>query len=150
MPDFAGAKAAIRSRLEAGWTTTRITYQNETPAAPFPPTGAGAVLVPWVNLEVEGGEAEIVGTGTPGNHVWTYEGTIMVHVFVPIGSGDALATQYAITIGELFRAAQFYDSTPGFAVRTLAPSVDPGGSADDDGLWFRVTMSVDFVYWHRG
>jgi hypothetical protein len=69
---------------------------------------------------------------------------------VPVASGADLAFQHAVAIGELFRAATFYDDTPGHAVRTLAPEIDGGGSADDDGDWFRVTMSCPFTYWHRG
>lgn len=150
MPDYAGAKAAMRARLAAGWTTTRITYQNETPADPWPPVDGNGVLQPWVNLEIVGAPSSIVGTGTRGNHVWTYQGNIFVHVFTPVGSSDEMGTQYAVAIGELFRAAEFYNATPGFCVRTLAPSIDDGDSADDDGNWFRTTMSVDFTYWHRG
>ncbi|NGO50428.1 hypothetical protein [Allomesorhizobium camelthorni] len=150
MPDYAGAKAAIRSRLETNWTTTRITYQNETPADPWPPVDGSGVLQPWANLEIVGSGSRIVGQGTPGNHVWRYDGIIYVHVFTPVGAGIELGDQYAVAIGEIFRAAKFYDATPGFGVRTLAPSIDDADSGDDDGNWSRTTMHCDFTYWHRG
>lgn len=150
MADYAGAKAAIRSRLEANWTTTRITYQNETPAAPWPPKRASGSPAPWVNLEIIGNGSHLWTFGTDGNRGWRYDGVIMVHVFVPVGEGIEQADEYAVAIGEIFRAAKFYDDGLGSYVRTLSPQLDGGGSGDDDGKWFRVTMSVDFTYWHRG
>lgn len=149
MANFAGAKAAIRSRLEAGWTTTRITYQNEDPAEPWPPVRGSGSPAPWVNLEIISAGGGIWTFGTDGNRGWRYDGLIHVHVFVPVGEGIEQADQYADTIGELFRAAKFYDDGNGNYVRTLAPLPSDGGSGDDDGKWFRVTMTCDFVYWHR-
>lgn len=150
MADYAGAKAAIRARLDAGWTTTRITYQNESPAEPWPPKRANGSLAPWVNLEIIGEGSSIWTAGKQGDHIWRYSGEIHVHVFVPVGEGIELADQYVCSIGEIFRAAKFYDDGQGACVRTLSPQVDGGGSGDDDGKWFRVTMTVDFIYWHRG
>ena len=151
MPDYAGAKAAMRQRLVDGWTATPIIFQNKAPASgSWPPVDGDGVLLPWVNLEIKGTGSKIAGTGTPGNHLWRYDGIIYVHVFVPVGSDDAAATEYAVAIGELFRAAEFYNATPGTGVRTLAPSIDDGDDGDDDGNWFRVSMSVPFTYWHRG
>lgn len=150
MADYAGAKAAIRARLETGWTTTRITFQNEQPASPWPPVNGDAEIVPWVNLEVVGTGSQIWTFGTEGNRGWRYDGLIYVHVFTPVNTGEAIANQYAVAIGELFRAAKFYDEDPGSYIRTLSPQVDDGDSGSDDGNWFRVTMTVDFTYWHRG
>lgn len=149
MADYAGAKAAIRSRLEAGWATTRITYQNEQPAEPWPPRNGSNVLEPYVNLEIISLGSEIWTFGTESNRGWRYDGLINVHVFTPVGSGDSLANTYAVTIGELFRAAKFYDDGLGNYIRTLSPQVDGGDTSDDEGNWFRVTMTVDFTYWHR-
>jgi hypothetical protein len=157
MPDYAGAKAAIRARLAANWATTPITYQNEPPRgqnddppAPWPPRDGDGFPLSWVNLEIAGTGSRIVGQGTPGNHVWRYDGIIYVHVFTPINTGIELGDQYAVAIGEIFRAAKFYDTTPGFCVRSLAPSIDDAESGDDNGNWSRTTMHCDFTYWHRG
>jgi len=150
MADYAGAVAAIRSRLETNWLTTRISFQNETPAQPWPPVDGDSVLQPWVHLEVAGLGSRLWTFGTVGQRGWRYDGMIYVHVFVPVGSGLAQAQQYAVTIGELFRAAKFYDDGLGSYVRTLNPQVDGGATSDDDGNWFRVTLAVDFTYWHRG
>jgi hypothetical protein len=161
MSDYAGAKAAIRSRLVANWSTTRITYQKETPADPWPPTDGAdpfPTLVPWVHLEIVTSRSGMHGAGKPGSQIWLTDGLILVHVFVPQGSGDALATEYANIIGEIFRAKVFYNNGDGCYVRTWAPRVDEGGPATsageiewaNTGAWFRVSMSVPFEYWHRG
>lgn len=149
MADFAGAKAAIRQRLVNGWAVTPITYQNETPED-WPPKDSDGLPAPFVNLEVITTRSEMRGAGKPGSQVWCDEGFVYVHVFVPTGQGDETATQFAVQIGEVFRGAKFYDDTPGHNVRTWAPRIDGGGSGDDDGNWFRVTMSVPFQYWHVG
>lgn len=163
MGTYAAAKAAIRQRLSDNWKTTRITYQNEVPDDPFPPTETDEfgfpVLQPWVHLEITslpGGG--IRGAGSPGSQVFVTHGFLYVHVFVPTNTGDATATQYAEAIGELFRNEKVYDAGDGCYLRTWAPRVDEGGLADSDsgldyvntGNWFRVTMSVPFEYWHRG
>lgn len=142
MADYAGALAAIRSRLEANWTATPITFQNENQD---PPSGDA-----WINLEVVGTGSGIMTTGKAGDRAWAYDGLIHAHVFVPFGWGAAPAFEHAVALGEIFRAAKFYDETAGHCVRTLSPMVDGGGSGDDDGNWFRVTMSIEFTYWHRG
>jgi hypothetical protein len=148
---YSGAEQAIRDRLVAGWTTTPITFQNETPADPFPPKDGNGDLAPWVNLEIMAGSSEIYGQGTPDNHPYLYTGLILVHVFVPVGTGTALAKTHADQIGELYRTAKFYDDvSPGCCVRSWAPHTDGGGTSDDDGNWFRVTMTCPFEYWHRG
>lgn len=160
MGSLAGAKAAIRQRLEERWTSTRITVPNEMPAEPWPPRGAPdpeapdfAVFAPWVHLEIATLPAAMRGAGRPGHQVWVTDGFIYVHVFVPAGSGDQIANQYADEIGEIFRGALFYNHGDGCYVRSWAPRSDEGGDATtaaDQGNWFRVTMSCPFQYWHRG
>lgn len=148
MADYAGAVAAIRSRLEAGWTTTPIAFQNEPFDTPVDANSGNPA--PWVFLEVLGNDSELRGVGTPGDHVWRTLGHILVHVFVPVNTGAALAQQYAVTIGELFRAAAFYQDGNGAAVRTWAPRTDGGGSDADNGNWYRVTMTCPFEFLFRG
>lgn len=150
MADYAGAELAIRARLEANWTANRITFQNETPADPWPPVDGDGILLPWVNLEIECFNSEIFGQGRPGNHVYRYDGLIQVHVFTPIGTGPEVGKQIAVDIGEIFRRKKFYDDTPGCCVRTEDPYPEGGNSSSDDGAWFGTTMTCAFVYWHRG
>ncbi|MCV9960387.1 hypothetical protein OIU34_00610 [Pararhizobium sp. BT-229] len=150
MADYAGAEAAIKARLVANWPTTRITYQNETPAHPWPPIDGDGLLVPWVNLEIECFGSRIVGQGMPGNRVYRYDGLISVHVFTPIDSGADGGKAMAVAVGEIFRRKKFYDTEPGICVRTEDPYPAGGNSKSDDGAWFGTTMTCAFVYWHRG
>lgn len=156
MGDYAGAVQSIRDRLAENWQATRITYQNETPADPWPPTIIDPIapdmprLAPFVHLEILSTDSQMRGAGVPGSQIWVYDGLIIVHVFVPNNSGSALATQYAVAIGEIFRAKVFYNFGDGCYVRTLAPRVDGGGDADHEKNYYRVSMSVPFEYWHRG
>ena len=159
MGSLAGAKAAIRQRLEERWSQTRITVPNELPEAPWPPTKPNPdapdfpKLAPWVHLEIVTLRNEMRGAGMPGRQVWQADGFIYAHVFVPAGTGDEVANQYADQIGEIFRAAVFYETGDGCYVRSWAPRTDEGGNATTDadiGNWFRVTMSCPFQYFHRG
>lgn len=153
MPDYAGALAAIRSRLEANWTDTPIAWLNEDPPETVDEDDKPT---PWVFCEITGTGADIRGAGSPGDHVWLYTGLIFLHVFVPTGAGADIGYQHAVALGEIFRTQEFYNSTPGYAVRTgvveggSGPRIDAGDSGSDDGQWFRVTATIPFEYWHRG
>lgn len=163
MGSYGAAKAAVRVALEAGWTTTRIAYQNETPADPWPPTAvvpgsSFPKMQPWVYLEMATMPGQTIrGIGVPGDQLSQTNGMIFVHVFVPDGTGEAIATQYAETIGELFRSKKLYEAD-GCYLRTWVPRVDEGGDAAaqseiagvNAGNWFRVTMAVPFQYFHQG
>lgn len=163
MGSYGAAKAAVKAALEAGWTITRKAYQNEVPADPWPPQSVSPgssfpVLQPWVYLEMLTMPGQSIrGVGVPGDHLSQTNGMIFVHVFVPDGTGEAIATQYAETIGELFRAKKPYEAD-GCYLRTWVPRVDEGGDAGaqseiagvNTGNWFRVSISVPFQYFHQG
>lgn len=146
MADYAGAVAAIQQRMRDNWTTTPIVFQNA--AGSYDPSSD--TTAPWVYFEVIGNQSELRGVGRPGDHIWLYVGLIAAHVFVPVNSGDALAHQYAVSIGEIFRAQGFYNNGSGSIVRTWAPHTDGGESDAEDGNWFRVTCRIEFEYLHRG
>lgn len=150
MPDIAGAMAAIEQRLADNWTTTPIAYANAVPQQPWPPADGSGSAVPWVFIEVINTQSRGRAVGVPGNQFWLYEGLVSVHVFVPKDYGVADARTYASQIGEIFRNATFYNSTPGYQVRTLSPMIDGGGSGSEDGNWFRLTATIPFEYYHRG
>ncbi len=146
MADYAGAVAAIKQKMADNWTTTPVVYPNDN--ASYDPSTA--TQTPWVYFEVIGNGSELRGVGTPGNHVWRYTGIVAAHVFVPINSGDGIAQQYAVTIGEIFRAQGFYNDNAGAIVRTWAPRTDGGDTRSDDGNWFGVTCRIPFEYLHHG
>ncbi|MHA6690596.1 phage tail terminator-like protein [Devosia sp. A449] len=164
MGSYGAAKAAAKAALEAGWTTTRIAYQNEVPDEPWPPEAvvpgsSFAAFQPFVFFEMATMPGQAIrGVGMPGNHLSQTNGFFYVHVFVPDGTGEATATQYAEAIGELFRAKVLYQPGDGCYLRCWVPRVDEGGDAAaqseiagvNAGNWYRVTVSVPFQYFHRG
>ena len=145
MADIAGAIAAIRSRLESAWATTPVGWPNE--ARPNVTDGSG-LPAPWVYAEVVWSTAGIRGVGVPGSRVVIDDGLIMLTVFVPADEGTATAFTYAGQLGEIFRTAQFYDGEPGTAVRCQTPRVSGGDAGSDDGMWFAVTVTIPFEFWH--
>ena len=158
MADYAGAVTAIKARMVEQWKTgdlprTPVVFQNASNAYdPSSDTDA-----PWVYFEViSSPTGGLRAAGSPGSLVWNYRGNIYAHVFYPINSGIDDVIAAAVAIGEIFRVKKFYDATEGCYVRTgigpngQGPSVDGGGSASDDGQWFRVTATIPFEYVHRG
>lgn len=151
MADYAGAVAAIKQRMTDNWKVglvakTPIVFQNESSS--YDP--GSAPTQPWVYFEVIGSSSGLRGIGMPGSHVWLYRGFILGHVFVPLNSGADVAQDYAVALGEIFRAQGFYSDGNGAIVRTWAPQTDGGGSDADDGNWWRVTCSIPFEFYYRG
>ena len=152
MPDYAGAVAAIKTRLEDNWTTTPIAHQNEAaPETPWPPVDGDGKPTAWVYLEIIGNGSDQRAFGIPGSQLWLYRGHILVHVFVPIQDGSATAHTHAVAIGEIFRSAAFYrDEVAGAEVWTSGPWTDGGAIDPDQGNWFRVTCTIPFEFYYRG
>lgn len=147
MPDYVGAVAAIKTRLVDNWTTTQIAYANETT---LNPTDTNGNPTPWVFCEIVSSGSNIVGAGTIGSQTIVYDGMIKLHVMVPVGTGIETGFTYAVALGEIFRNQLLYTATAGRYVRTLTPRIDEGDANSEDGLWFSVTATIDFEYWHRG
>jgi hypothetical protein len=154
--DFAGALVAIREKFVAEWVDgseprTRVAEVNKDPAAPWPPRDDEDKLQSYVLIAPQGVGADHPGFGTPGRQVYLYNGLIHIHVFVPVGNGTDHAFALAVAAGEIFRSKMFYsDVTLGCYVRSWTPRVDGGGPGDDDGIWFRVTATIPFEYYHLG
>jgi hypothetical protein len=161
MPDYAGAVAAIKSRLVSQWVDgsgnpkTLIVYVNKQPEPPFPPidpsTGNPA---PFLVCEVAGTRSEPYSFGDVGNRFFIYDGLIILHILVPMDEGTDRAQQYAVQAGEIFRTATFYQDANGSYIRTIAPYPPDGGSKADlegvsAGSTFRVTETIPFNYFHR-
>lgn len=160
MGSYSEAQAAVRTYLEENWTETRLVFENEKPASPWPPQGPAApgssfpTMLPWAYFEMETMPGQSIrGVGVPGNHLSQTNGFILVHVFVPDGEGVENATEKAEAIGELFRARKLYEDD-GSYLRTWVPRVGREVRAEFSGKpagnWHGVTMSVPFQYFHRG
>ena len=160
MPDYAGAVAAIKAKLVAGWVTggnptSVIVYPNKQPAQPFPPIDSvtnnqAAFLI----CEIVGLKSEPYSFGSSGNRFFYYSGLILLHAMVPIDDGTANAEAMAVNAAELFRTQLFYVDANGSYIRSGAPNQPDGGSSSSiegvqAGNCFRVTCSVPFSYFHR-
>ena len=146
MADIAGAKAAIRAYLAAHWSGAAVIWPNGPPPVT---QDANGDPVPYVYGEINIVAAGIRGVGKPGAHVVIDDGLISLHVFVPSGDGTADADAMAGALGEVFRVKQFYDTEPGACVRTWTPRVGDGEPNADNGMRYRVTVSIPFEFWHR-
>lgn len=160
MPDYAGAVAAIKSRLASQWVdgsgnpTTLIVYVNHLPDPPFPPIDATGNPAPFLVCEVGGTKSAPYTFGNAGNRFFVYGGLIILHTLVPINDGTGRAQQIAVAAGEIFRAQTFYVDANGSYIRTIAPNPPDGGSAANiegvqAGNTFRVTVSIPFEFFLR-
>lgn len=161
MPDYAGAVAAIKSRLTTLWVDgsgnplNPIAFANKRPEPPWPPIDpATGNPQPVLICEVVGTRGAPYSFGNVGNRFFVYEGLIVLHALVQIDEGPDRATQLAVSASEIFRAATFYQDANGSYVRTIAPNPpDGGGSAEIEGVdvgnLYRVTATIPFEYFHR-
>jgi hypothetical protein len=123
---------AIRTFLEANWSATPLAWPNEH----FDPPKQAA----WVAVEVEGDLLNQIEIGAPGQNAWREEGALLLHVFVPVGTGSLVARQHAKALANLFRGV-----TTGFVVFGNA-SIGVGGPGDEDGLWWELPVSIGWHY----
>jgi hypothetical protein len=128
---------AIKGYLEAQWTTTTIAWENESFTKPEPPAA-------WLMVEMTGDlYAQMsIGAGVQSENRWDEEGVLLLHVYVPSGTGASTARAYAKSLADLFRGALLLDDSLEF----LDASIGMGQPGDDDGMWWRISVSVD---WRR-
>lgn len=145
-PSYAGAVQAVKDYLAANFTAIPVGYLNgEAPAS----NDSSGNPTAWALIEIRGTSAEPRSIALKGQKLWTQFFMLWAHVFTPNGSGDSAAREYAEQIGNVFREALFYDSEALHCVRTNTPNVHDGDSGSDDGLWYRVSVSVDGEYWYQ-
>lgn len=137
---------AVRHRLEAEWTDTPVCYPNGGAFRPGDPDNRDsyepkdAPNDAWIYVEVMGSGSSSTVIGSVGKRAARDDGLIFAHVFVPAGTGDDEARRLARALGEIFRMTRFGGLVTG------AP--DPLGAAeqgDDDGLWWRRSVSIPFT-----
>lgn len=120
---------AVRDLIEAEFTAHPVVFPNEQT-----PTDSSA---PWVYVDVSGSLTRRIELG-----IGAYEerGIIWLNIFVPVGTGVLEAKTIAKTLGRLFLLAR--DSPVRFGDQSAAQG-EPG---DDDGMFWRQTMTVTYSY----
>lgn len=127
--EWADVVAAVRAKLTAEGPAVSVAWPNEEFDQP--------TEAPWLYAEVLPSDTESTKFGSSGLRIVVDSGLIGFHVFVPNGTGVDAAFRLARTVGEIFRL-----QTLSTGVETGAPVIGGSGQADDDGKWFRVSVSV--------
>ena len=149
MADYAGAMTAIEQRLQASWTETPVSFENEAAPAVIGPDGT---LQPWVYCEILTLRDRIRSVGRPGDHVNVLDGTISLTLFVRRDSGRETARSLASQLAEIFRTQVFYQMAPGVYIRTWTPEIGPGNPAKSEnpsGSWWAISIQTPFEFFHR-
>lgn len=134
MPAIPDIPGQIRSVIEAEWSAAPIAWPNEPFEAPSD--------APWLYIEIKGNGASGSGVGGVGKRVVEADGLILAHVFVPVGVGRTPADQLARSLGGMLHLR----ALPGTAtIQTGAADIGSAESGDDDGLWWRVSLSIPFT-----
>jgi hypothetical protein len=119
----------LRALLDSEWSVCPVSFQNEDFSPPF--------NAPWIYAEIlpiEGGGSDF---NSPGLRVASGLGLIALHVFVPTGTGTRDAFDLADQLAALLRFR-----TLSTGVETAVASVGGGTSSDDEGNWFRVSVTT--------
>lgn len=128
-------RAAVKQTLAAGFTAYPVVYENETYN---PPTQDGA----WVMVEIFGGDyvQASLGVSPAGDNRWDERGLIMAHVFVQSGTGMDQTDAILGGLADLFRGVEL---AGGYEMQDM--TTGPGQASDERGLWYRTTLTVDWI-----
>ena len=126
--------AAIQDYLTTSWTSCPLAYEND---GYEPPDNT-----PWAYVEFMGTAwvQDTIGAGPIRDNRFTEEGLVMLHVFVPKGTGSNLIRQYARQLADLFRGAELLAGTLWFK----NASIGAGNPGSEDGKWWRMTATIEF------
>lgn len=128
--------SAIRTYLEAQWTTTPLVFENEgqQPGGESPPA--------WVLVELAGDAYEQVsiGAATVAANRWDEDGSLYLSVMVPSGSGSLVARTHARNLADLFRGQTLMSGTLEFG----AAHFGLGRTSDTDGNWYVFPVDIDW------
>ena len=107
-----------------------IWLPNEPFTVPKPPR-------PWIRVSIT---SDVLQPIELGADVWQEEGTAYVEVVVPAFTGTRIARALAKNIANLFRGL---DPAP---VVYLGTSIGDGVVQPVDGLWWGLTVAIDWRY----
>lgn len=95
---------------------------------------------PWIDLEVSANSSETIELG---GRIWNEEGTIWIHVMVPVGTGIATGLALRKGMANAFRVVP--DPIMGLVYRNEM-AMDPAGPATDDGVYRPLTLLVRYHF----
>jgi hypothetical protein len=119
----------LRALLTESWSECPVSYQNEDFATPYGQS--------WAYLEILPIESALSTFNSEGLRVASGLGLAAVHIFVPTGTGTAEALRLADLMAELLR-----NRTLSTGIETAAASVAGGATSDDEGNWYRVSVTA--------
>lgn len=124
--------SAVRDLITAQWSTTEVVWPNEG--------GVSDASLPWIYVDVSG---NLLDPMELGGGAWIERGLVFCSVFVPVGTGTLEQRAIAKAMSDLFRNAR--DGPVVFRSHNLGQG-EPG---DDDGMYWRLTLTVEYSYEDR-
>lgn len=122
---------AVRDLLAERWTLAPIVFPNEGESGIDP-------SAPWIYCDASGSLVEPMELG---GRAWIEVGTIYLHVHVPVGTGTLEVRSVAKALSNLFRDARSYGGVV-FGDHSLGM----GEMGDDDGMYWRQSLTVSYKY----
>lgn len=131
----ATAYSAIKSYLDANWSSTPLVYENTDTAVANAPTA-------YVFVEISGNtyRQESIGTGVVSTNLWREEGVLWLHVMIPSGNGSLDARTYAESMINMLRGAELLSGRLTFR----DASVGLGEAGVENGNYWLLTASVEW------
>ena len=125
---------AVRDLLTAEWSGAPITWPNEG-------LEVADSSSPWVYAELSSSGLYQLELGLGG--VWVEDGIIWLHIHAPVGTGTLEIRAIAKQLSNLFRLARVPGITFG------RQSLGAGEQGDDDGLYWRQSLTIDYEFQDR-
>ena len=119
------------AKLQAAALGYPIALPNEPFETPDNPVG------PWLSVSAT---STMLAPADLGADVWQEEGTFYVDVMTPTGSGTSTARELAKQVANVFRGLGPEN------VVYLSATIGGGSVGTEDGLWFCITVSIDWRY----
>ena len=128
------AAGAIEQYLRDVWNVSPLVFENEQPASLS--NGDTFVLV-----EIFGRLFDLasIGAEQPEGNLWREEGTLWLHVMMPVWTGTATGRQHAWQLARLFLAQ------PIAGIEFRRAQVGMGDPVEVDGAYARMTVSLDWT-----
>jgi hypothetical protein len=132
-------RAAVVAHIAAGWTFAPVIVQN---AEAVPPLSSDGTTQPYLFIQISYNSTtqESIGEEPRTGNRWDETGQVFFHVYTPSGGGSALSDQYADAIITLFRGLTLDTN-----IEFQDIFSDIGGPGDDNGNYYRVSVSVDWI-----